>query len=76
VLRELPGWLHHRVVAAKAVSAERVVLLLRDHITVVWGGANAASAKAEEVAVLLRTKATYYDVSDPQSAMTGWPAGG
>jgi cell division protein FtsQ len=76
VLRTLPGWLRHRVVGAKAVTAERVILLLRRHITVVWGGANAGPAKAEELFVLLRTKATYYDVSDPRSAMTGWPARG
>ncbi len=76
VVRELPDWLRHRVTMVKAVRRTRVILLLRDHITVVWGGANRVSAKAQEISVLLRTKATYYDVSDPQSAMTGWPASG
>jgi len=43
---------------------------------VVWGSAADAAAKAAEVAVLLRSKATYLDVSDPGSAVTGRAAGG
>lgn len=76
VVRRLPGWLRHRLAAVRVRQGERVILILRPRITVVWGGVTRAAAKAAEVAVLLRTKATYYDVSDPGSAVTGWPAGG
>jgi cell division protein FtsQ len=75
VVRNLPPWLRHRVTAVTAPASSRVILLLRDGITVVWGTAGRIKAKADEVSVLLRTGATYYDVSDPQSAMTGWPGG-
>jgi hypothetical protein len=36
-----------------------------------WGSPMHATAKAAELAVLLRTKAGYYDVSDPATAVTG-----
>ncbi len=73
VARELPAWLRHRVVAVRAPVAARVILILRHGRTVVWGGAGRAREKAGALRVLLRTKATYYDVSDPRSALTGWP---
>jgi cell division protein FtsQ len=76
VVRRLPGWLRHRLAEVRVRQGSRVVLILRPRITVVWGGASRAAAKAAEVAVLLHTKATYYDVSDPGSAVTGWPGGG
>lgn len=76
VVRRLPGWLRHRLAEVRVRRGSRVILILRPRITVVWGDATRAAAKAAEVAVLLRTKATYYDVSDPGSAVTGWPAGG
>lgn len=76
VVRHLPGWLRHRLAEVRVRQGPRVILVLRPRITVVWGDATRAAAKAAEVAVLLRTKATYYDVSDPGSAITGWPAGG
>jgi cell division protein FtsQ len=76
VVRKLPGWLRHRLSDVAARAATRVVLALRPGITVIWGGANRAAAKAAEVAVLLHTRATYLDVSDPGSAVTGLPAGG
>jgi len=75
VVRELPGWLRQRIASLRAPASDRVILVLRHGITVVWGGTARARQKAGELAVLLRTKATYYDVSDPQSAQTGWPGG-
>ncbi len=72
VVRGLPAWLRHKLTAVRTRGSV-VILMLRPGITVVWGGVARAAAKAQEVAVLLRTKATYYDVSDPQSATTGWP---
>lgn len=71
VVRRLPGWLRRRLSVVRASGEARIVLILRAGITVVWGSAGRTAAKAEEVAVLLRTKATYLDVSDPGSAITG-----
>lgn len=76
VVRRLPGWLRHRLAEVRVRGGSGVILILRPRVTVVWGDATRAAAKAAEVAVLLHTKATYYDVSDPGSAVTGWPAGG
>jgi len=47
-----------------------VTLRLADGVTVVWGGPDHATAKAEELAVLRRTHARYYDVSAPGTAVT------
>jgi cell division protein FtsQ len=69
VVKELPPWLRHRVRAAEAAGAARVILILRPGLTVIWGGTGRTAAKAEELTVLLRTKATYYDaVSDDRLA--------
>jgi hypothetical protein len=76
VVRRLPGWLRHLVAEVRVRQPSRVTLILRPRITVVWGDATRTAAKAAEIAVLLRTKATYYDVSDPGSAVTGQPVGG
>jgi cell division protein FtsQ len=76
VVRRLPAWLRHRVATVRIRPGPRVVLVLTPRVTVIWGDATRAAAKAAEVAILLRTKATYFDVSDPGSAITGWPAGG
>jgi cell division protein FtsQ len=76
VVRGLPGWLRHKLAEVRVRQGSGVILMLRPHVTVVWGSAVRAEAKAAEVAVLLRTNASYYDVSDPGSAVTGRPAGG
>lgn len=76
VVRRLPSWLRHRLLEVRVRQGPRVILILWPHITVVWGDAARTAAKAAEVGVLLRTKATYFDVSDPGSAVTGWPPGG
>jgi cell division protein FtsQ len=76
VVRRLPGWLRHKLADVRVRQGSGVMLILRPRITVVWGTAARAAAKAAEVAVLLRTKATYYDVSDPGSAVTGRSARG
>jgi len=39
-------------------------------VTVLWGGTDQAAAKAQELAILLRTHARYYDVSAPGTALT------
>lgn len=71
VVRTLPGWLRAKVLRVSADGPADVILVLRTGSTVRWGGPGNAAAKAAEVAVLLRTKAGYYDVSDPATAVTG-----
>jgi cell division protein FtsQ len=57
-------------VSASAVSASTVTLHLAHGITVVWGGTGQVTQKTEVLDSLLRTRARYYDVSDPQTAVT------
>lgn len=71
VVRKLPSWLRSRVATVRAAGPADVILILRAGVTVKWGGPGQAAAKASEMAVLLRTKAGYYDVSDPSTAVTG-----
>jgi cell division protein FtsQ len=71
VVKALPAWLRHRVRALRAAGAAEVTLILRSGARVVWGDASRGAAKARELAILLRTGASYYDVSDPTSAVTG-----
>jgi cell division protein FtsQ len=77
VVRKLPSWLRSRIAAVRAAGPADVILILRSGISVKWGNPGRAAAKASEMAVLLRTKAGYYDVSDPNTAVTGssGPAG-
>jgi len=71
VVRGLPGWLRAEVTAIRAPGAAEVTLILSDGATVVWGGPAMGAEKARELAILLRTGARYYDVSDPAAAVTG-----
>ena len=48
-----------------------MTLDLRGGITVLWGGADRPAPKAAELAILMRTRASYYDLSDPGTAVTG-----
>jgi cell division protein FtsQ len=75
VLRELPPAVRKLVSSVSAVSASTlsdstVTLHLAHGITVVWGGTGLAAKKTEILDALLRTHARYYDVSDPQTAVT------
>ena len=54
-----------------APSPQAVTLNLRKGITVVWGGTGRPAAKTAELAILMRTNAATYDVSDPDTAVTG-----
>lgn len=74
VVRSLPAWLRAKVTRVRADGPADVILVLRGGSTVQWGGPAHASAKAAEVAVLLRSRARYYDVSDPSSAVSGTAA--
>jgi len=63
VLGELPARLRRSVESVTAPSPDQVTLQLAGGITVVWGGTGGASAKSEELTVLMRTHSHYYDVS-------------
>jgi cell division septal protein FtsQ len=71
VVRNLPPWLRSQVSAVRAVGKSDVILILRGGASVVWGAPRRTAAKAAEVAILLRTKARSYDVSDPRVVVTG-----
>jgi len=70
VVQGLPPWLRAQVTAVRTSGSSNVTLTLRGGRIVAWGGADRAAAKAAELALLLRTHARYYDVSDPQTAVT------
>jgi cell division protein FtsQ len=70
VLRELPGWLRRSVASIAAPAPDQVTLQLSSGVTVLWGSADDASAKAEELSLLKGTHARYYDVSAPGTVMT------
>jgi len=68
VLGAAPRWLSSQVAAVSGSGP--VTLRLRDGKTVVWGGADRASVKARELAILMRGPARYFDVSAPGTAIT------
>jgi cell division protein FtsQ len=69
VLGELPSTVRSSV---KSVSVPdgQVTVVLTNGVTVVWGGTDGATTKAQVLAILMRTHAKYYDVSAPGMAMT------
>ncbi len=71
VLQELPPQILRQVRAVTAPSPDAVMLDLRQGVTVLWGGTGRAAAKAAELVILMRTKASSYDLSDPYTAVTG-----
>jgi len=71
VVRNLPPWLRVRVVSVRADGPADIILILHGGIQVRWGSPAHGAVKASEMAVLLRTRAAYYDVSDPVTAVTG-----
>ncbi len=70
VLHEVPAWIGRSVVVVSASSPQNVTLGLSDGITIVWGSTARATAKAAELAGLMRTHAHYFDVSSPGTAVT------
>jgi cell division protein FtsQ len=71
VLHQIPASLRRRLIAMRVPSADRVTMILRHRVTIVWGSPGRSAAKARELAALMRTNASYYDVSDPETAVTG-----
>ena len=70
VLAGLPGKLRVSVTSVTAPGADQVTLRLAGGVTVLWGGADHALAKAEELALLMPSHASYYDVSAQGTAVT------
>ncbi len=70
VLRTLPARLLHAVESVTAPEPDQVTLQLSGGITVVWGGADRPAAKTQELTVLERTGAHYYDLSAPGTLTT------
>lgn len=71
VLRQLPPSIRRLVRAVAAPSANAVTLDLRRGITVLWGGTDRPGAKAAELTILMRTRASYYNLAGPDTAVTG-----
>lgn len=69
VVLGLPAQLRERVRSVSA-SASSVTLLLSGGLTVRWGGPAQGAQKAAELDLLLHTRARYFDVSDPATAVT------
>jgi cell division protein FtsQ len=53
-----------------ASEAYQVLLGLRDHKSVLWGGTDSAAQKNRELAILMQGSATYVDVSSPGTVVT------
>ena len=70
VLGELPASLRSSVASVIAPSPDQVTLSLGTGVTILWGGADDAAAKARELAILMQTHARSYDVSSPATAVT------
>jgi cell division protein FtsQ len=68
VVEGLPAQLRQRVRSVSA-SASSVTLQLFGGLTVRWGGPAQGAQKAAELELLLRTRARYFDVSDPATAV-------
>jgi cell division protein FtsQ len=70
VLGELPAQLRSSVTSVTAPSPDRVTLQLAGGVTVLWGDTAGASAKAQELALLMRAHAHYCDVSAQGTVVT------
>ena len=60
------------MVSVTAPDPDQVTLGLAGpghRVTVLWGGTDRAAAKAGELAVLMRSRMSYYDVSAPGSVL-------
>ena len=58
------------VTSVTVPSPDQVTLILSSGVTVLWGSADDAAAKARELAILMQTHARSYDVSSPATAVT------
>jgi cell division protein FtsQ len=70
VVHQLPPTVRARLRWVSAASASAVTLHLAGRVTVLWGSASRTAQKSAELTLLLRTHARYYDISDPDTAVT------
>jgi cell division protein FtsQ len=70
VLGGLPASLRSSVTSVIVPSPDQVTLSLGSGVTILWGDADDAAAKAKELAILMQTHARSYDVSSPATAVT------
>jgi len=70
VLGGLPASLRSSVTSVIVPSPDQVTLSLGSGVTILWGDAGDAAAKAKELAILMQTHARSYDVSSPATAVT------
>jgi cell division protein FtsQ len=70
VVHQLPPAVRARLKWVSAASANAVTLHLAGRVTVLWGSAGRGAQKSAELTLLLRTHARYYDISDPDTAVT------
>jgi cell division protein FtsQ len=71
VLDVLPASLRSSVTSVIVPSPDQVTLSLGSGVTILWGNADDAAAKAKELAILMQTHVRSYDVSSPATAVTG-----
>ncbi len=71
VMRSLPAPIARLVRSVTVPDTDAVTLHLSTGITVDWGSPGRAVQKAHELAILLHTRARYFDVSAPGTAATG-----
>ncbi|QEO13188.1 FtsQ-type POTRA domain-containing protein [Agromyces intestinalis] len=73
VIRSLPASVRPQVVGATAETADDVRLELAGGVSVVWGGADESSTKADVLAALMAASpgASRYDVSAPMNPVVG-----
>ena len=65
VAAALPGSLARRVDYVEVATVDRIWLQLKNGRRVLWGSAESSAQKAQVLAVLLRHRDSYYDVSVP-----------
>jgi cell division protein FtsQ len=71
VLRQLPPGIAGRVRSVTVPTPDAVTLHLSGRVTVDWGSTGQAAQKARVLAILMHTRARFYDVSAPGTAATG-----
>lgn len=71
VLRYLPPAIGRRVRSVTVPTVDAVTLRLSGRVTVDWGSSGQSAQKARELAILMQTRARFYDVSAPGTAATG-----
>jgi cell division protein FtsQ len=71
VLHELPPRIMRHLASMTAPSPQSVTLHIAGGVTIVWGGTDRPGEKSRELSILMRTRALFYDVSAPGTAVTG-----